>query len=233
MLISGIQQCTLLDFPGKTACVVFTPGCNFRCGYCHNPEFVLPEQIKCIQKNFIHEDIFFNFLKKRKGLLDGVVITGGEPTLQGDLIPFMKKVRDLGFLIKLDTNGNKPNVTAKALEEKLVDYIAMDVKTSYVKYQSLVGKLANVDFIKESIALIMRSGIPYEFRSTLVKETHTLSTLKEMAKMIKGAELFALQSFRPSHTLDPLYQSFHAYTSEEMKKIKTIFESHAKRVIIR
>lgn len=233
MLISGIQQCTLLDFPGKTACVVFTPGCNFRCGYCHNPEFVLPEQIKCIQKDFIHEEVFFNFLKKRKGLLDGVVITGGEPTLQGDLIPFIKKVRNLGFLVKLDTNGNKPDIVRKVFEEKLVDYIAMDIKTSYVKYQSLVGKLANADYIRKSISLIMNSGIPYEFRSTIIKETHPISTLKEMAKMVHGANTFSLQSFRPAHTLNPLFQSFHAFTEQEMKDIKQIFEQYVSRVIIR
>ncbi len=233
MLISGIQQCTLLDYPGITACVVFTPGCNFRCGYCHNPEFVLPEQIKCIQKNFIHEDVFFHFLEKRKGLLDGVVITGGEPTLQGDLIPFMKKIRDLGFLIKLDTNGNKPEVLSNVLEEKLVDYIAMDIKTSYLTYQSLVGKLAQTDLLKESISRIMQSGIPYEFRSTIIKETHPKTTLMEMATMITGAELFALQSFRPGHTLNPLYQTFHPYSPEEMNTIKKIFEPHIKRVIIR
>jgi len=233
MLISGIQQCTLLDFPGKTACVVFTPGCNFRCGYCHNPEFVLPEQIKHIQKNFIHEDVFFHFLEKRKGLLDGVVITGGEPTLQGDLIPFMKKIRNLGFLIKLDTNGNMPQVLTKVLEEKLIDYIAMDIKTSYLKYQSLVGKRAQTNFLQESISLIMHSGIPYEFRSTIIKETHTQHILKEMADMITGANIFALQSFRPGHTLNPLYKTFHAYSHEEMIAIKKIFEPHAKHVIIR
>lgn len=233
MLISGIQQFTLLDYPGKTACVVFTPGCNFRCGYCHNPEFVLPEQIKNIQKDFIHEDVIFNFLKKRQGLLDGVVITGGEPTLQGDLIPFIKKVRDLGFLVKLDTNGNKPDVIKKIFDEHLVDYVAMDIKTSYAKYQSLVGTLANVDRIQESISLIINSGIPYEFRSTIIKETHTEDVLKEMAIIVKGADIFALQSFRPAHTLNPLFQSFHAYSEKEMEDIKNIFEQYVSCVIIR
>lgn len=233
MLISGIQQFTLLDYPGKTACVVFTPGCNFRCGYCHNPEFVLPEQIKNIQKDFIHEDVFFNFLKKRQKLLDGVVITGGEPTLQGDLIPFIQKIRDLGFLIKLDTNGNKPEIIKRVFDEKLVDYIAMDIKISYVKYQSLVGKLANPDRIRESISLIMNSGIVYEFRSTIIKETHPKNVLKEMAKMVKGATLFSLQSFRPAHTLNPLYQSFHAFTEQEMEHTKHIFEQYVSHVIIR
>lgn len=233
MRISGIQQCTLIDYPGKTACVVFTPGCNFRCGYCHNPEFVLPEQIKKIQKDFINEEAVFNFLKKRKGLLDGVVITGGEPTLQGDLVPFMQKVRELGFLIKLDTNGNKPEIIIDALQKKLVDFIAMDVKTSYVKYQSLVGKLAKADNIKKSIDLIMSSGIAYEFRSTIVKETHSIPTLKEMAKMIEGAKTFALQSFRPAHTLNPLFQSFHGFSEGEMNDIQKIFEPYVERVIIR
>lgn len=233
MLISGIQQCTLLDFPGKTACVVFTPGCNFRCGYCHNPEFVLPEQIKCIQKDFIHEEVVFSFLKKRKGLLDGIVITGGEPTLQGDLISFIKKVRDMGFLVKLDTNGNKPDILEKAYSEQLLDYVAMDIKTTYVKYQSLVGKLAKPDNIKKSIEYIMNSGIPYEFRSTILKETHPESVLKEMAGMIHGAQRFALQTFRPAHTLDPKFQSFHGYSEEEMLRLLNIFTPHVTHALVR
>jgi pyruvate formate lyase activating enzyme len=233
MLISGIQPCTLLDFPKKIACIVFTPGCNFRCGYCHNPEFVLPEQIKCIKNNFIDENTFFNFLNKRKGLLDGVVISGGEPTLQGDLIPFMEKIAELGFSIKLDTNGNKPEIIKTILEKNLAQYLAMDIKTSYATYQALVGKLANNNRIQESISLILNSGIPYEFRSTIIKEIHTKKILEHMAYMIRGAARFALQSFRPAHTLDPLFQKFHPYTEAEMLNIKKIFEPYVDYVMIR
>lgn len=233
MLVSGIQQFTLLDFPGKTAAIVFTPGCNFRCGYCHNPEFVLPERIKAIQQSFINEEAVFNFLRQRHGLLDGVVITGGEPTLQGDLVPFIRKIRDLGFLVKLDTNGNKPEILMQLFKEGLVDFVAMDVKTSFTNYLNLAGSLANTNRIRQSIELIMHSGVPYEFRATVLKELHTAGVLLDMAKMVKGATTFALQNFRPAHTLNPAYASYHAFTDEDMEEAKTIFNLFVHRVIIR
>ncbi|PIR76985.1 MAG: anaerobic ribonucleoside-triphosphate reductase activating protein, partial [Candidatus Magasanikbacteria bacterium CG10_big_fil_rev_8_21_14_0_10_38_6] len=139
MVISGVQPFTLLDFPEKTACIIFTAGCNFRCGYCHNPEFVLPEKIQQIKTSFIDEETIYSFLQKRKGLLDGVVISGGEPTMMGDLPAFIRNIKELGFLVKLDTNGNRPLVLQHLLDEGLLDYVAMDVKTSLVNYADLVG----------------------------------------------------------------------------------------------
>ena len=233
MLISGIQKFTMLDYPGKSACIVFTPGCNFRCGYCHNPEFVLPERIAELKSSFIPEEAFMNFLEQRKGLLEGVVVTGGEPTLMPDLLDFMKKIKELGFLVKLDSNGNRPEVLKKALEQKIVDYIAMDVKTSLDEYARLVGKLVKPENIAESIKLIMDSGLEYEFRSTIVKETHLPETLKAMAKLISGSTNFYLQNFRAANTLSPEFQRYHSFTNQEMEEIADLFRTQVKNVAIR
>lgn len=219
MLISGVQKFTMLDYPGKISCIVFTPGCNFRCGYCHNPEFVLPESIQKIKNSFIPEEKFLNFLRKREGFLDGVVISGGEPTMMGDLPAFMRKVKDAGFLVKLDTNGNNPTMLKKIISEKIVDYIAMDVKTSFGKYKELVGPCVDPSNIKESIKLIMESGVDYEFRSTVLSEIHDEATLKEMAEMVAGAKIIYLQKFRPAHTLDPRFNSCVPFTDEKMADI--------------
>lgn len=234
MVISGIQKFSILDFPGKTACIVFTPGCNFRCGFCYNPEFVLPEEIKKISDSFIPESAFFNFLDQRKDLLDGVVITGGEPTVIADLPSFMAKIRKKDFLVKLDSNGNKPEVLKDVFKRGLVDYIAMDIKTSLANYQDLAGEGANPKNIEESIELIMKSGIPYEFRSTIVREIHTEKILKEMAELIKGAELYYMQAFRPGQTLDPAVSDYHPYDEKEMKRMANdIFGRHVKKVGVR
>jgi pyruvate formate lyase activating enzyme len=234
MVISGIQKFSILDFPGKTACIVFTPGCNFRCKFCYNPEFVLPEEIKKISDDFIPEDVFFNFLEQRKDLLDGVVITGGEPTVIADLPNFMAKIKKKGFLVKLDSNGNKPEVLKDVFDKGLVDYIAMDIKTSLEKYKDLSGADANPDNVKESIELIMKSGIPYEFRSTVVREIHPKEVLKEMAKLIDGADQYFMQAFRPGDTLDPAVSNYQPYDEEEMKNIaKDIFGQYVKKVGIR
>lgn len=233
MLISGIQPSTLLDYPEKTACIVFTPGCNFRCGYCHNPEFVLPENIIKLKNDFIPEQSFFNFLSRRKGLLDGVVISGGEPTTAADLIPFMKKIKAAGFLVKLDTNGNRPDIIKHALEKKVVDYIAMDLKTSLTHYQTLVGKLAQPDAIKQSIDLIKNSGIDYEFRSTLLKEVHSAILLDEMSEQIQGARRWYLQTFRPGHTLDTAYQNYHCFSEQELLQLTNKYKYTATLVAYR
>jgi len=233
MKISGIQKFTTLDYPEHAACIVFTPGCNFRCGYCHNPEFVLPEKIKELQHGFIPEEALFVFLEKRVGLLDGVVISGGEPTIMPDLLIFMKKVKDRGFLVKLDTNGNRPSVIQKAIDEHLVDYIAMDVKTSYKKYTDLVGKFAVPEKIRESIEIIKKSGIDYEFRSTLIRETHPQEVLEDMATMMKGSDKLYLQTFRPGTTLHPLFQAFHAFSDDAMRDAQETFLQSVRHVYIR
>ncbi|MCB9798293.1 anaerobic ribonucleoside-triphosphate reductase activating protein [Candidatus Nomurabacteria bacterium] len=233
MLISAVQKFTMLDYPGKCACIVFTPGCNFRCGYCHNPEFVLPEEIQKIKHTFIPEKVFFQFLQKREGMLDGVVITGGEPTMMGDLLDFMRKVKERGFLVKLDSNGNRPDILEKALSEGIVDYIAMDVKTSYGKYGQLVGKLVKTENIQKSIALLMHSNIEYEFRSTLVDEIHSHGVLAEMREMIDGARALYLQSFRPEKTLKSSYEKFHPFSQSRLSETVSFFREKIEKVEVR
>lgn len=233
MLISGIQPCTLLDFPEKTACIVFTPGCNFRCSYCHNPEFVLPERIKELRPGFIPEETFFRFLDRRQGLLDGVVVTGGEPTLMPDLLEFLRKVKDQGFKTKLDTNGNRPAVLRQALESGLVDYVAMDVKTSLTEYQNLAGALADPLAIYESIELLKVSPIESEFRSTLLKDLHPPQVLTEMADLLKGAKKLYLQKFRPGTVLSPLASTYQPFSDVEMSDVANFFRSVVPTVIIR
>ncbi|MDO8499410.1 MAG: anaerobic ribonucleoside-triphosphate reductase activating protein [bacterium] len=233
MLISGIQPFTLLDYPNQTACVVFTPGCNFRCGYCHNPEFVLPENIQKIKGGFIPEESFFNFLRQRIGLLDGVVVSGGEPTIAPDLLNFMEKVKTLGFLVKLDTNGNRPEIIKQAIAKGVVDYVAMDVKTSLEAYPRLVGRLVSVKNIAESIELLKTGAVKYEFRSTLIKTIHSPVMLQSMAELLRGAERVYLQSFRPGITLDPTFSEYNAFSAEEMEHVAELFRTEVGEVVVR
>jgi pyruvate formate lyase activating enzyme len=233
MLISAIQKFTMLDYPDHTACIVFTPGCNFRCGYCHNPEFVLPEMIAEIRDSFIPEDVFFRFLEKRIGKLDGVVITGGEPTLMPDLERFIHQVQSMGFLVKLDSNGGRPEVLTKLFEKNMLDYVAMDVKTSLEKYPSLVGPRIDPQNIQKSIALIMKSGVDYEFRTTVVKELHTNEVLEQMSDMMNGSKQFFLQNFRPQKTLNPKFETYHSFSPSEMENMKHIFCKNIENVYVR
>ncbi|MBU0661472.1 anaerobic ribonucleoside-triphosphate reductase activating protein [Patescibacteria group bacterium] len=233
MFISGIQKFTVLDYPEKTACIIFTPGCNFRCGYCHNPEFVLPEKIKELQHSFFTEEPVLRFLTERKGKLDGVVISGGEPTLQKDLLDVMKKIKDMGFLVKLDTNGSNPEVLAAAYDQELIDYVAMDLKSDVAGYGGLVGPAGDATRIQKSIALIMSKEIPYEFRSTLVKDIHSEASLKDMAEMIAGAKKWYGQTFRPGKTLDLAFAEYQAFLPSEMNGIQKIFAEKVQEAFIR
>ena len=192
-IIGGIQRTSLLDFPDKISAIVFTQGCNFNCGYCHNPDLLNSK------KDIYSTDVFFEFLDKRKGKLDGVVITGGEATLQPDLIPFIKEVKSRGFLVKLDTNGYRPDVLKEALE--LVDYIAMDIKAPLEKYSEITNSQIDVEKIKKSINLLRTSNVPYEFRTTVVSELHTLDDIRKAGEAINGAEKWFLQCFKDSGDL--------------------------------
>ena len=177
MLIGGVEKTSLVDYPEKLTAVVFTIGCNFRCGYCHNPELIkLKEDSKILD-----ETDLFVYLEKRKGLLDAVTITGGEPTLQPDLYNFIKKIKNIGYLIKLDTNGTNPEVLEKLLRENLLDYIAMDIKNSIDNYNKVVRNFTDKEKILKSIDLIMKSGLNYEFRTT----TLPLSIWKILKKLAK------------------------------------------------
>ena len=186
----GIDKLSLLDFDEKLSCVLFTKSCNFRCPFCHNGLTVLEA------KTYIPFDEILSFLESRKGKLDAVVITGGEPTLMDDIVDKIKTVKSMGFLIKLDTNGTRPDVLKQLLELHLLDYVAMDIKNSIEKYPLTCGiKAIDQTKIKDSIRLIENSGVDYEFRTTLVNEFHSLKSIKEMGELIKGAKKLYLQQF--------------------------------------
>lgn len=233
MQISAVQKLTLLDFPGRTACTIFTPGCNFRCGYCHNAEFVLPEKIEKIKDSFIPEAAAFNFLEKRKGLLDGVCVTGGEPTMQSDITDFFTKVRELGFATKLDTNGSRPEVVKELLGKNLLDYIAMDIKASPEKYKDLVG-IEIADKVTETRDLIMQSGIDYEFRTTVVRELFDENEFKKTLEFIRGAKRYALQNFSSrGGCLDAEFEKYHGFTKDELEEMCKQAGDYAEECLIR
>lgn len=194
MIIGGLQKLTLIDYPGKIAATVFLVGCNFRCPFCHNPELVFPIG-KGLMAGFIKEKSFFDFLKKRQGKLEGICITGGEPSIQDGIEFFVKKIKHLGFLVKFDTNGSRPDVLKKLINEKLVDYFAMDIKNSLKKYQKTTGVFRDTKRIQLSIDLIRNSGIDYEFRTTVVPGLHTKKDFLEIGKLLKGSRRYFLQKY--------------------------------------
>lgn len=196
MIISGLQRLTLLDYPEKTACTIFTYGCNFRCPFCHNAMLVTEKMT-----DIISEDEIFSFLKKRRGILDGVCITGGEPTNQRDLIPFMKKVKDMEYLIKLDTNGYNPDVLSEILSLKLCDYVAMDIKNTPEKYSLTAGTDIDTGKILRSVELIKKNAPDFEFRTTVVKEFHSEDDIKDICNIIEKGSKFFLQQFKDTGNL--------------------------------
>ena len=182
MKIGGLIKFTLIDYPGHVAAVVFTQGCNFRCRYCHNPELVYPH---LLQESMPKDDVL-SFLRKRKGTLEGVVITGGEPTLHLGLIDFMAEIKALGYKIKLDTNGTKPEVLQKAIERQLVDFVAMDLKAPLEKYSLITGVEFDPKIIQKSMDMIVASGLPYEFRTTYDKEVLTDEDIQAISDSVQG-----------------------------------------------
>jgi pyruvate formate lyase activating enzyme len=231
MLFGGLQKTTLVDYPGKVAATVFTSGCNFRCPYCHNPELVLPELIKD-QPQIAEKDIL-DFLKERQGLLQALCITGGEPTLQPDLISFLKKVKDLGYLIKLDSNGSNPKILQEIIKKKLVDYLAMDVKTIPQKYHLVTLGQVPLENILESINLIKESDIDYEFRTTVAPEIVTKEDIFQIVDLIKPAQAYFLQVFKGIKTLDPRFSQLKGIPEEELKDIITQIKPFFKECGIR
>jgi pyruvate formate lyase activating enzyme len=230
MVVGGLQRFSLIDFPGKVSCVVFTQGCNFRCPYCYNRSLVLPEYYE----EPVPREVVFRFLKKRRGLLDGVVITGGEPTVQEGLEEFIDQVKSLGYAVKLDTNGSHPEILRRLISGGLLDYIAMDIKAPLRKYEEVVGVNFETGNIVRSIFLIMSSGVPYEFRTTIVDGLLSEGDIIEIGKMVAGAERFALQSFVPSETLvDPSYAEKKPPSEKEMQKMAHDLKKYIKEVILR
>jgi pyruvate formate lyase activating enzyme len=230
MLIGGIQTLTLLDFPGKVATTIFTVGCNFRCGYCHNPDLVLPELIQKNRKDLIPEEKFFNFLKSRENFLDGVAITGGEPTLQPDLVEFIAKIKARGLLVKLDTNGTNPKMIKELISRDLVDYYAMDIKYPLDHYDEIINVKLDTNLFTESIDLIRSSGADYEFRTTVIAEYHGVEEIEKIAKLVKGCRQYTIQNFRPDITLDQKFAEFHGLTVEKLAEMKKIAEKYIEEV---
>lgn len=226
MKISGLQKLTLLDFPGKMACTVFTYGCNFRCPFCHNAMLVTKEN-----SDSISEEEFFTFLKKRQGILDGVCISGGEPTLQKDLAEFIKKIKAMGYAVKLDTNGSNPDILINLISENLIDYVAMDIKNSPEKYSITCGCDVNVDKIKESISIIIESGINHEFRTTTVREYHSAEDFEAIAQWLKGDSKYFLQHFEDSGNL--IGENLSPLSKDEMTAFAESMRSKLSNVDIR
>ena len=228
--IAGLEKNSLIDYPGKISAILFTYGCNLRCPYCHNPELVVE---KLSKEKIIPHSYIFEFLQKRVGKLDAVVITGGEPLIHVELETFIRDIKELGFLVKLDTNGFYPEELKSLIDKKLVDYVAMDVKYPKNKYIHLTEKDNSVERISQSIDIIMKSKLEYEFRTTYVKPFHNLKSAKEIGQMIKGANVYYIQNFRPGKTIDPLLSSKNSFTDTELEKIKEIILKYVKEVHIR
>lgn len=231
MEIKGLQKLTLIDYPGKVACTVFLAGCNFRCPWCYSPELVLPEKIK--KQPQIKKESFFQFLKKRKGKIEGVVICGGEPTIFQELPTFLKKIKEEGFLVKLDTNGSNPKVLKELLRENLLDYIAMDVKLPLAKYKEFPEIDTKKEKIEESINLIKNSKVDYEFRTTVVPGIHQKEDIKEIAKSISPAKKYFLQNFLPQKTICSSFLKKRPFSREEMEEFKETAEHYLNSCVIR
>ncbi len=210
MLIHGLQKMTLLDYPGKVACTVFLGGCDFRCPYCHNYELA-----DGTAGPIMDDSEFFKFLGTRQGLLDGVAVTGGEPLLRPDLEAFITKIRELGFLVKLDTNGYHPQALSALLDKGLVDYVAMDIKASPTRYGVVAGiEKPDTDRLSQSVSIIMNSPASYEFRTTVVKEFHNIEEFHHIGQWIKGAKAYYLQQFVERDTVPD--KTLHSPSEEEM-----------------
>ncbi len=231
MIIGGLVKFSLSDYPGKTSAVVFTLGCNFRCRYCHNPELVLPEKYA----SEINQTEIFEFLETRKGKLDAVVITGGEPTQHADLREFIKKIKKMGFLVKLDTNGTRPEMLETLIKSGNLDYIAMDIKAllDSDSYQKVSRVPLDTSKIKKSVSLIMNSGLPYEFRTTVVKSLTSFDDLRKIAESIKGADKYFLQKFVPTKLNDESLMNETSYTDEELQKLSTEISTFIKHCGVR
>lgn len=229
MYFAGIQRTSTLDYPKEVCAVLFTDVCNFKCPFCHNPELIsaVPEKQRIPEKKIIET------LLARKYLVNAVSITGGEPTLQKDLPSFIRKLKDNGFLVKIDTNGTNPDMIKELLPH--LDFIAMDVKAeiSNSAYSKTIGVSANISLIKKSIKLIMNSGIEYEFRTTVLPELHPIVSFETMGEQIKGAKKIAIQQFQRESTFDPTFKTKAIYEPDELQEIKQILEKYVKNVEIR
>jgi pyruvate formate lyase activating enzyme len=223
MIIGGLQKTTLIDYPGKIACVVFLAMCNFRCPWCYSSELVLP--LKIAKQPKISEQDFFNFLKERVGKLDGVVICGGEPTVNKDLPSFIEKIKKMGFAVKLDTNGSNPAMLKDLVNAKLVDYVAMDIKGLSDVYKKIMQEGVKFEDIKESVEFLKSGVVDFEFRTTAVPNVYNKEDFLEMAKWIEGKNVkYYLQNFRAEKTIDPEFEKIKPFENKFLEEIvKEIF----------
>ncbi|MDI6726059.1 MAG: anaerobic ribonucleoside-triphosphate reductase activating protein [Smithellaceae bacterium] len=229
MKIGGFQKVSLNEYPGRIAAVVFTQGCNFRCPYCHNPQLVDP----ALFSDSLAEDEILDFLERRRGKLDGVSITGGEPLLQADLPSFLRKLKAMGYDVKVDTNGAEPDILDRLIKEDLVRFIAMDVKGPAARYSEIARVQVDMGKIRRSIGIIMGSGIDYEFRTTVVPSLVNPGELADLAKMIKGARRYVLQRFKPSKLLDETFHNETAITADQWAALEKEAARHVKTVFSR
>ena len=226
MFFAGFQKLTLLDYPGKVACILFTNSCNFRCPFCHNASLVRAQDGADIS-----DDEVLEFLKKRQGILEGVCISGGEPLIHNELKDFIREVKKLGYPVKLDTNGSFPKKLRELIGEGLVDYVAMDIKNSFEKYNETTGISADIDSIKESIEILINGNIDYEFRTTLVSGFHTTQDMQRIGEMIKGTKKYYLQNFVDSG--DILCPGLAPLGEEEMELMRKTAEKYVSVTQIR
>lgn len=252
IIIGGLQKTSLIDYPGKISAVIFTQGCNFRCPYCHNPELVEKKQETGNRNEGVRERgkegklglpsllpsfLLLEFLNSRKGKLDGVVITGGEPTLHADLPEFIRQIKELGFAVKLDTNGTNPEMLKQLIDKKLIDYVAMDIKAPIDKYNEIVCAKADTDKILKSIEILKTGNIAYEFRTTVVKSQLLRADFEKIGALIndtsKGTPKYYLQRFLPTKTLDESFLNEETYSDEEFALIIEELKKYVKEVELR
>lgn len=228
MLIAGLQKTTLIDYPGKLACTVFLAVCNFRCPWCYSKELVLPSEIA--KQPRISEKEFFDFLRQRQGKLEGVVLCGGEPTVHKDLPQFARKIKNLNYFVKLDTNGSNPEMLKNLINQKLVDYVAMDIKISQKpSYEMIMGEGVKMEHIEESVEFLKRDLVDFEFRTTVVPGVHEKKDFIEISKWIGGKNVkYYLQNFRPEKTIDPEFEKIKPYPEEWLKQVAQKIAPHFK-----
>jgi pyruvate formate lyase activating enzyme len=229
MIIGGLQKFSLADFPGKISAIVFSQGCNFLCSYCHNPELVDPAQYAT---PILQEEVL-EFLATRRGRLQGVVVTGGEPTQQEDLPDFLAAIKDLGLAIKLDTNGSNPALLGEVLARGLADYLAMDIKAPLGSYSRVAGVQVGTEDIEKSVRLVMGSGVAHEFRTTYLESLLSTDDMRGIAELVRGCRLFVLQSFRSARTLDPDMNGQPMPDRKRLREIQELMESSGTRVLVR
>ena len=228
MVIQGLQKLTLLDYPGKVACTIFTAGCNFRCPFCHNASLV----VDTYKNKEIKLDDIFAFLKKRMGVLDGVCVTGGEPLIQPDIEAFLRRIKEMGYAVKLDTNGSFPDKLKRHVDEKLVDYVAMDIKNSQESNGKTIG-IQDYDIrnIHRSVQYLLSDAVPYEFRTTVVLEFHQRSDFESIGRWIKGAQRYYLQQFVDSGDL--IREGLHGYDKVIMEQALEVVSKYVQAAEIR